>query len=86
MVTTAAPAKMPFVDLKAQYRSIKPEIDAAIAGVLESTQFVLGEEVAAFEKEFAAYCGARARRSRSTPAPARCTWRSWPPGSGRATR
>ncbi len=33
---------IPFVDLKAQYHSIKPEIDAAIAGVLESSQFVLG--------------------------------------------
>lgn len=31
---------IPFVDLKAQYHSIKPEIDAAIAKVLESTQFV----------------------------------------------
>jgi dTDP-4-amino-4,6-dideoxygalactose transaminase len=45
--------------LKAQYRSIKPEIDAAIARVLESSQFVLGEEVAAFEVEFAAYCQAQ---------------------------
>jgi len=50
---------VPFLDLKAQYRSIKPEIDAAIARVLESAQFVLGDEVAAFEKEFAAYSGAQ---------------------------
>ena len=50
---------IPFVDLKAQYHSIKEEIDAAIARVLESSQFVLGDEVAAFEEEFAAYCGAR---------------------------
>src|SRR5471032_1952544 len=49
---------IPFVDLQAQYRSIKPEIDAAIARVLETGQFVLGDEVAAFEREFAAYCGA----------------------------
>jgi dTDP-4-amino-4,6-dideoxygalactose transaminase len=49
--------KVPYLDLKAQYRSIKPEIDAAIARVLESCQFVLGSEVAAFEKDFAAYCG-----------------------------
>jgi dTDP-4-amino-4,6-dideoxygalactose transaminase len=49
---------IPFLDLKAQYRSIKPEIDAAISNILESSQFVLGEEVAAFEREFAAYCGA----------------------------
>ena len=50
---------IPFVDLKAQYHSIKDEIDAAITRVLESSQFVLGNEVAAFEEEFAAYCGAR---------------------------
>jgi dTDP-4-amino-4,6-dideoxygalactose transaminase len=49
---------IPFVDLKAQYHSIKPEVDAAIQHILDSTQFVLGAEVAAFEKEFAAYCGA----------------------------
>ncbi len=48
---------IPFVDLKAQYHSIKPEIDAAVVRVFESSQFVLGAEVAAFEKEFAAYCG-----------------------------
>ncbi|MCI0486190.1 MAG: DegT/DnrJ/EryC1/StrS family aminotransferase [Blastocatellia bacterium] len=48
-----------FVDLKAQYLGIKSEIDAAVSGVLESTQFVLGKEVAAFEEEFAAYSGAR---------------------------
>lgn len=47
---------IPLVDLKAQYRSIKPEIDEAIGRVLESGQFVLGEEVAAFESEFAALC------------------------------
>jgi len=49
---------IPMLDLKAQYRSIKSEIDAAIAHVFETGQFVLGEEVAAFEREFAAYCGA----------------------------
>jgi len=50
---------IPFVDLKAQYHSIKDEIDTAITGVLESSQFVLGTEVAAFEEEFAGYSGAR---------------------------
>ncbi len=49
---------IPFVDLKSQYLSIKPEIDAAIQHILDNTQFVLGAEVAAFEKEFAAYVGA----------------------------
>jgi dTDP-4-amino-4,6-dideoxygalactose transaminase len=46
---------IPFVDLKAQYHSIKPEIDAAVLNLLESTQFVLGREVADFEERFAAY-------------------------------
>jgi dTDP-4-amino-4,6-dideoxygalactose transaminase len=49
---------VPYLDLKAQYQSIKPEIDAAITRVLDSGQFVLGAEVAAFEKNFASYCGA----------------------------
>jgi dTDP-4-amino-4,6-dideoxygalactose transaminase len=48
---------IPFVDLRAQYYSIKDEIDKAISGVLESSQFVLGSEVTSFEEEFAAYCG-----------------------------
>jgi dTDP-4-amino-4,6-dideoxygalactose transaminase len=47
---------IPLVDLKAQYLSIKHEIDAAIAEVLESCQFVLGEKVEAFESDFARYC------------------------------
>jgi dTDP-4-amino-4,6-dideoxygalactose transaminase len=49
---------IPFGDLKAQYLSIKPEIDAAISATLESSQFILGQEVAAFEEEFAAFQGA----------------------------
>src|ERR1051325_6204225 len=53
-----ADIKVPYLDLKAQYRSIKPEIDAAIARVLDSCQFVLGAEVESFERDFAAYCGA----------------------------
>ncbi|HLH43682.1 MAG TPA: DegT/DnrJ/EryC1/StrS family aminotransferase [Bryobacteraceae bacterium] len=50
---------IPYIDLKAQYRSIKREIDAAVLKVLEAGEFVLGGEVARFEQEFAAYCGAR---------------------------
>ena len=49
---------IPYADLRSQYRSIKPEIDAAVLRVLDSTQFILGEEVAAFEREFATYCQA----------------------------
>jgi dTDP-4-amino-4,6-dideoxygalactose transaminase len=52
-----ASVNVPFVDLKAQYRSIKPEIDEAIQRVLDTTQFVLGRDVAAFEESFAAYAG-----------------------------
>ena len=47
---------IPFLDLKEQYQRIKPEIDAAIAEVVDSTHFVLGPQVAAFEERFAAYC------------------------------
>lgn len=47
------------LDLKAQYASLKSELDAAVLSVLASSQYVLGEEVAAFEDEFAAYCGVR---------------------------
>ncbi|WP_017969290.1 DegT/DnrJ/EryC1/StrS family aminotransferase [Rhizobium leguminosarum] len=47
---------IPFLDLKAQYQSIKSEIDAAVLGVLASGQYILGEEVARLEQEFAAYC------------------------------
>ena len=46
---------IPFVDLKAQYHSIKQEVDAAILKTIESCQFTLGSEVAAFENDFAAY-------------------------------
>ena len=50
---------IPFVDLKAQYVSIKEEVNAAIQGVLDTCQFTLGSEVVAFEKEFAAYSQAK---------------------------
>jgi dTDP-4-amino-4,6-dideoxygalactose transaminase len=50
---------IPLVDLKAQYRALKPEIDAAVSRVLENGQFVLGPAVEAFEREFAVYTGAR---------------------------
>jgi len=50
---------IPLVDLKAQYQSIKPEIDQAIAEVLESCQFILGPRIEAFEADFAAHCQSR---------------------------
>ncbi len=50
---------IPLIDLCAQYRSIKTEIDAAIQHVLEQGQFILGPEVEALEQEIAAYCGTK---------------------------
>ncbi|MGO7168675.1 DegT/DnrJ/EryC1/StrS family aminotransferase [Rhizobium leguminosarum] len=50
---------IPFLDIKAQYQSIKGEIDAAVLGVLASGQYVLGDEVAHFEREFADYCNVK---------------------------
>jgi dTDP-4-amino-4,6-dideoxygalactose transaminase len=47
-----------FVDLTAQYQAIKAEIDSAISRVLDSSQFILGKEVEAFEQDFASYCQA----------------------------
>lgn len=47
---------IPFLDLPSEYRELRPEIDAAIARVIDSAQFVLGHEVSAFEEEFAAFC------------------------------
>jgi dTDP-4-amino-4,6-dideoxygalactose transaminase len=45
--------------LRAQYHSLKTEIDTAVLATLESTQYILGEQVRAFEQEVAAFCGVR---------------------------
>jgi dTDP-4-amino-4,6-dideoxygalactose transaminase len=45
--------QIPFLDLKAQYRSIKEEVDTAIHNVLDNTAYILGKPVAEFEKAFA---------------------------------
>lgn len=50
---------VPFLDLKASYNELKSEIDDAVNSVLSSGWYILGEEVEAFEEEFAAFCGAR---------------------------
>jgi dTDP-4-amino-4,6-dideoxygalactose transaminase len=50
---------IPLVDLKAQYASIKSEVNAALQRVLDSTAFILGREVDDFERAFASYCEAR---------------------------
>jgi dTDP-4-amino-4,6-dideoxygalactose transaminase len=50
--------KIPFLDLKAPYLELQPELDAAYRRVMESGWYILGEEVSAFETDFARYCGA----------------------------
>lgn len=47
------------VDLKSQYQNIKTEIDAAIQGVIDSTQFIKGQDVALFQSELASYLGVK---------------------------
>ncbi|MGH9351102.1 MAG: DegT/DnrJ/EryC1/StrS family aminotransferase, partial [Terriglobia bacterium] len=49
----------PFVDLKAQFASIREEVMAAVTRVMESQQFILGGEVDAFEREVARQLGVR---------------------------
>ena len=50
---------VPFLDLKAQYRELHEQLDAAYRRVVESGRFILGSEVETFESEFAAYCEAK---------------------------
>jgi len=52
-------APVPFLDLRAAYLELKPEIDAAVARVLDSGSFILGKEVEAFESEFANHSGVK---------------------------
>jgi dTDP-4-amino-4,6-dideoxygalactose transaminase len=47
---------IPLVDLQAQYAAIQADVDTAIRRVVTSAQFIMGPDVAAFEREFAAYC------------------------------
>src|SRR5512140_3874876 len=50
---------VPFLDMKTPYRELQSELDAAYQRVMESGWYILGEEVEAFEREFAAYCGVK---------------------------
>ncbi|HZF01295.1 MAG TPA: DegT/DnrJ/EryC1/StrS family aminotransferase [Methylomirabilota bacterium] len=52
------PDKIPYLDLAAQIRGIRREIDAALARTLDNCSFCLGPDVAQFEKDFAKFCGA----------------------------
>lgn len=51
--------KVPFLDLKAAYAELEADLDAAYRRVMKSGWFILGEELKAFEVEFAAYCGTK---------------------------
>lgn len=51
--------RIPYVDLALQHRALRAELLAAVAGVLDSGQFILGEESEKFEREFAVLCGTR---------------------------
>lgn len=51
--------KVPFVDLRAQYTSLKEEVDRAVLQILAEASFIGGEVVVAFERDFSAYSGAR---------------------------
>jgi len=57
MQTLDTTMNIPLVDLKAQYDSIKQEIDAAISAVITQTAFIGGPYVKEFEEAFARYCG-----------------------------
>ena len=52
-------AKIPYLDLPAQIRSVRTEIDAALKQSLDNCSFILGPDVARFEQEFAQFCGAQ---------------------------
>lgn len=52
--------RVPFLDLLRQYHELEAEINAAIQTTLHRGVYILGEEVAAFEREWATYCGVKA--------------------------
>lgn len=59
MSASDAEGRIPFVDLAGQYRMLKPAMDEAVLRVLSRGDFILGEDVAEFEREFALYCRVR---------------------------
>ena len=59
MPSDRTPFEIPFLDLRLPYQELKAELDSAYERVMQSGRFILGEEVEAFEAEFAAYCGTK---------------------------
>lgn len=57
--SSTTPEPVPFIDLKAQFQTIRPEINAAVGRVFENQAFVLGDEVSELEFEIAEYCDSR---------------------------
>ncbi len=58
MTTQETTVSVPYLDLRAQMRGIRTEIDAAISRTLDNCSFCLGPDVAQFEQDFARFCGA----------------------------
>jgi len=57
LFSPAMSEKIPYLDLPAQIRSVRKELDAAIARTLDNCSFCLGPDVVQFEKDFAAFVG-----------------------------
>ncbi|MCD4652434.1 DegT/DnrJ/EryC1/StrS family aminotransferase, partial [bacterium] len=51
--------KIPLVDLKAQYFSLKTDIDRVVFETMSQTAFIMGDRVTELESDFAAYCGVK---------------------------
>lgn len=58
-VTRSTTLRVPFVDLRAEHESIRDSLERAMSDVLERSQFILGEQLARFEQQFAEYVGTR---------------------------
>ncbi len=87
LAPTLSAMAVPLFDTSTPLRTpLRGELREAIDRVLESERYILGPEVSAFEREFAAYCGADARESAWRTAPTRSRSRCARWASGRATR
>jgi len=58
-MSVPAPVRVPFVDLKAQHRALRGELERSFAEIMESAHFIGGPKVERFEEEFADFVGAR---------------------------